>query len=173
MTSIQDSSFWRRVVFFDLCVIWYCTRREREKETSFTYEDGVELCWGVCSIAWRILVLRTEELELECPWPFRLANISPISRWWKAKDFNSTSNWNARETLDHDLMLHRIKLINHWGEKNPWNDNKTVKKTTKFLLFDEIYTKYQKISYLTNFERIKKKSMIIRFKNVFKTISAL
>ena len=154
-------------------VIWYCTRREREKETSFTYEDGVELCWGVCSIAWRILVLRTEELELECPWPFRLANISPISRWWKAKDFNSTSNWNARETLDHDLMLHRIKLINHWGEKNPWNDNKTVKKTTKFLLFDEIYTKYQKISYLTNFERIKKKSMIIRFKNVFKTISAL
>ena len=156
MTSIQDSSFWRRVVFFDLCNL-ILPRREREKETSFTYEDGVELCWGVCSIAWRILVLRTEELELECPWPFRLANISPISRWWKAKDFNSTSNWNARETLDHDLMLHRIKLINHWGEKNPWNDNKTVKKTTKFLLFDEIYTKYQKISYLTNFERIKKK----------------
>ena len=78
----------------------------------------MELCWGVCSIAWRILVLRTEELELECPWPFRLANISPISRWWKAKDFNSTSNWNARETLDHDLMLHRIKLINHWKKKS-------------------------------------------------------
>ena len=25
----------------------------------------------------------------------------------------------ARETLDHDLILHRIKLINHWQKKIP------------------------------------------------------